>query len=554
MAETAKPESSNGSFAELLVFLGQETTGMRLGIIGSTLLTGLSRGGLLAIFNAAAASGNGRGPNLWYVAAFVAVLAVYLACGYVAGRLNDLLVRALIHRLRLRICAHIIAAPLRLIEMLEPGKIFTHIGHEVEHLGYTAKNFLNSFQSAVVVLFALIYMAWLSIPGFIIGLAIILLSASAYYWQERKAKLSYRRAREKEVEYFDAMYDLLHGFKEVKLGRAQQEHITGHLEEVGDEFRALGADSARLYQVSELTSQAFIFSLIAIFVFALPLLFPGNGTPVYKYLATVLFVLGPAEQLISNIPSFSQAAVALGNIRKLEQALGSDAEAGPPAPVHHRLAEFETIEFRDVHFEFRGAGPEESFDLGPINLTIRRGEMLFLCGGNGAGKTTLLKLLTGLYPPTGGAILVDGEVLDAAHAQEYRSLFAAVFSDVHLMRKLYGIYEPDPMTVRSLLETLQIADKVSLRDGAFSSTRLSTGQRKRLAFATAKLRERQIYVFDEFAADQDPAFRAFFYTVLLSNLKEQGKTIIAVTHDDRWFGAGDRLVRLEYGKIVADTA
>ena len=68
--------------------------------------------------------------------------------------------------------------------------------------------------------------------------------------------------------------------------------------------------------------------------------------------------------------------------------------------------------------------------MGPVNLTIRRGELLFLIGGNGSGKSTLAMLLTGLYQPQSGEILLDGTALSAEKPEDYRKLFSAVFTDV----------------------------------------------------------------------------------------------------------------------------
>ncbi|MBV9550440.1 MAG: ATP-binding cassette domain-containing protein [Alphaproteobacteria bacterium] len=186
-----------------------------------------------------------------------------------------------------------------------------------------------------------------------------------------------------------------------------------------------------------------------------------------------------------------------------------------------------------------------------MDLTLRRGEILLICGGNGAGKTTLLKLLAGLYQPVSGQVELDGQPIHGVRNAAYRELFAVIFSDPYLMRRLYNLSDLNPETVRTLLVELGLDRKTSLQDGRFSTTRLSTGQRKRLAYAINRLRDRQIYIFDEFAADQDPQFRKYFYTVLLPGLKAQGKTVIAVSHDERWFGAGDRLVKLDCGKIVA---
>ena len=69
---------------------------------------------------------------------------------------------------------------------------------------------------------------------------------------------------------------------------------------------------------------------------------------------------------------------------------------------------------------------------------------------------------------------------------------------------------------------------------------------------TAFLEDRAIYVFDEWAADQDPHHREIFYKRLLPELKANGKTVFVISHDDRYYHLGDRVVKLEYGKVVED--
>jgi putative ATP-binding cassette transporter len=100
-----------------------------------------------------------------------------------------------------------------------------------------------------------------------------------------------------------------------------------------------------------------------------------------------------------------------------------------------------------------------------------------------------------------------------------------------------------------LLSTMQLQNKVDFVNSEFSTLNLSTGQRKRLAMVTALLEKRSILVFDEWAADQDPGFREFYYKELLPQLQKSGKTIIAVSHDDRYFNCADRVVKMEFGKI-----
>jgi len=106
---------------------------------------------------------------------------------------------------------------------------------------------------------------------------------------------------------------------------------------------------------------------------------------------------------------------------------------------------------------------------------------------------------------------------------------------------------------KEYLMSLGLDLKVSIVNGKFSTINLSQGQRKRLALLVAYLEDRQIYLFDEWAADQDPRFKEIFYRTLLPDLKEKGKTIILVSHDDRFYDVGDRIITLDSGIVTAET-
>ena len=173
--------------------------------------------------------------------------------------------------------------------------------------------------------------------------------------------------------------------------------------------------------------------------------------------------------------------------------------------------------------------------------------MVFIAGGNGSGKTTLFKLLTGLYKPTRGSILVNGKILSDL---EYRQLFSPIYSDFHLFEKLYGYQNKvDETKIEELIKLMGLEEKVNFTDFGFSSTSLSTGQRKRLALISALIEDKPILVLDEWAADQDPQFRKFFYHQILPDLKKKGTTIIAITHDDNYFDMADRLYKMAEGQL-----
>jgi putative ATP-binding cassette transporter len=267
----------------------------------------------------------------------------------------------------------------------------------------------------------------------------------------------------------------------------------------------------------------------------------------------LLYIRGPVAQIAAALPLFDQARVSFQRIAELSAELNQhepnltiEASSSSAAAKH-----IVSIELRGVTYAFPAKEGSKPFVLGPIDLAVAAGELLFIVGENGSGKTTLVKLLLGLYEPREGAIFLNGEPVTATTRDDYRQLFTTVFADYYLFDDLiYG--GALPAEALPYLEKLDIAHSVTVKDRHFSTTDLSTGQRKRLALVHAYLEKRPVIVTDEWAADQDPAFRKIFYTELLPELKREGKTLIVVSHDDRYFDVADRIVRMENGRIIED--
>ena len=251
------------------------------------------------------------------------------------------------------------------------------------------------------------------------------------------------------------------------------------------------------------------------------------------------------------IPMLAQVNVTVENLQRLEATLDDvlRKSAGQEVEPSTDFSSFQTIRLDGVSFKYQDPGGNTSFQIGPIDGEVRRGEILFLVGGNGSGKTTFLKLLTALYRPAEGAIRVDDVEIGPANIQSYRNLFSVIFSDFHLFDKLHGLRQADPARVNALLRLMEISHKTAFRDGRFTDTHLSTGQRKRLALVVSYLEDKSLYVFDEVAADQDPHFRRYFYETLLQELKKAGKTAVVVSHDDRYFHVADRVLQMDYGSL-----
>ena len=211
-----------------------------------------------------------------------------------------------------------------------------------------------------------------------------------------------------------------------------------------------------------------------------------------------------------------------------------------------------SLELVNIHHSYTGDSEKHQFTLDNINLKFEPGELVFIVGGNGSGKSTLVKQVTGLYIPDNGEILFNNIPITDDNREWYRQQFSVVFYDFYLFERLLGIEDNRGTEIQNYLKQLELDKKVTVKEGILSTTNLSQGQRKRLALLTAYLENRPIYLFDEWASDQDPVFKEVFYNKLLPELKQRGKTVIAISHDDRYFDKCDRLIKLDYGRVVGN--
>jgi putative pyoverdin transport system ATP-binding/permease protein len=270
------------------------------------------------------------------------------------------------------------------------------------------------------------------------------------------------------------------------------------------------------------------------------------------YVLVTLYLMGPLAGVMGTMAVFGRVNVALEKVENLGVSLATHPDEEMPHSSSGNVSGFERLELARVTHSYHQEKEDRNFMIGPISLDFRSGELVFLVGGNGSGKSTLAKIITGLYPPESGAILVDGRAITNENRDDYRQLFSVVFSDFYLFDDLLGLDAVNlDAQARDYLVQLHLHHKVKIENGAFSTTALSQGQRKRLALLTAYLEDRPFYLFDEWASDQDPLFKDLFYTQLLSDLKSRGKTVLVITHDEKYFHLADRLLKLEDGKLLS---
>jgi putative ATP-binding cassette transporter len=293
-----------------------------------------------------------------------------------------------------------------------------------------------------------------------------------------------------------------------------------------------------------------IYAFIGMVLFLLVGDVPDRALIITGYALVFVYMVGPLEALLLNIPRANLAQVSADRIDEITRLMSSSESQTEKA----ELPPLQSIVLQGVLHRYYHEQKDEMFTLGPVDLQFHPGEITFLIGGNGSGKTTLAKLLVGLYPPEEGNITFNGVIIDDTNRDDYRQSFTTIFSDFHLFDRLLETGHGKDLDEKGnqLLAKLHLQNKVKVQNGAFTTLTLSQGQRKRLALVVAYLENRPFLVFDEWAADQDPAFKEIFYYELLPELRAMGKAILVISHDDRYFHLADRLIRMENGRLLFD--
>lgn len=535
---------------EIVKFIGKETEGSKFSILIMSLTSGISRGLLLAIINATAASAITYHINHSHIAYFILFFLLYICSSYYVKVNSSSQIESARQRLTLRLCDKLLLAELHLIESFGQNDLFQKIRTDLNTVCNVATNVLSSGQASILLFFCLLYITWLLPVALFFTLLTIIAAVSIYLYQNRKIVDSVRETRKTSVEVSKRVNDLLRGFKELKVSRNKRTDFNRHVTEISNRYKTLNIKVSSLQAVTFITTQVFIFSLIAVVIFILPGRFMIDNTITFQFFASILFLIGPLETLISSFQNITKANVALENIYQLENILDqsiSELKDNNQDAVNFRL---QNIELNDVCFRYKLTHTDDIFEIGPINLNIVKGEILFIVGGNGTGKTTFLKILAGLYVPSSGSIRINGQQLTLENYQRYREMFTTIFDDFHLFERLYGIPSNNLMNISTILKNMKLDKKTHFENDHFTSINLSRGQKKRLAYTVSCLEDKQIIIFDEFATDQDPEFRKYFYHTILPQLKAYGKTVVAVTHDDTYFDVCDQLIKMDYGMIV----
>lgn len=479
---------------------------------------------------------------------FVGLAIAVLVGQVVAGVLFTRFSQHAVADLRRHICERVMAAPYRRIEEAGGHKIRALLADDTDNVAQFFIGLPVLLANTLIVAGSFVYLASLSWAVFLLACAVIVAGSLGYLLNHKRVLSHLREAGQQQDRLFRHFDAMIGGAKELRLHRGKTHAFRSQVLDAAIEgvrhHRTVGLS---LFALSSSWGRFLFFALIGVALF-FPLWSESIAArAVTGYVIVFIYIMAPLENLLMHIPLYNMAKV---SARRIEAVTADMADTEAPATAPHAAAPAQ-LALRGVTHRYYRESEDDVFQLGPVDLHFSPGELVFLVGGNGCGKTTLAKLIVGLYVQEQGDIVCDGEPVSDTNRDRYRQRFSAVFSDFHLFETLVGLHGDD-LDVRAnrWLERLHLRHKVQVSGGAFTTRDLSQGQRKRLALVAACLEDRPFLVFDEWAADQDPVFKDVFYRELLPELARQGKTVLVITHDDRYFHLADRVLHMENGQVT----
>jgi putative ATP-binding cassette transporter len=523
----------------------------RAKLILAVVLPGFADAALIAILQSGIHAGEAVSGALFL--AFCVALLGHMICARVCAQLFASRVEGSLYQTRVRLVEKLRAAELSGIEKIGAGEIYGRLTQATSTISTNLWSVCVMAQGLVILICVSIYIAFISVWAFLIILAFYGGGGALFVARRRRVRKIMLESANTQADLFGYLNELLQGAKELRLNSRRSDDLQADLRQMAQALGQAPRQINRILQQNFIAARICLFLLMGSLVFLLPALLGSTASSplLAALLSSAIFLFAPLASFLRAVPEYERASLAAASLQALEQRLDRAASPAPDpnrpdAPFQHG---FSRIVLADLAFAYSDPAGGSSFALGPVSLQIQRGEIVFFVGGNGSGKTTLLKALAGLYIPSSGSLLVDDIPIDDGNRQAFRENIAAIFTDFHLFKKLYGLRHRTAADVAALLEQLQIAHKTAYGDGGFTRTDLSTGQRKRIAMVVALLEDRPLYIFDEWAADQDPEFRRYYYEELLPDLKRRGKTVLAISHDDRYFHCADRVVTMDWGTV-----
>ncbi len=501
-----------------------------------SVITGLGNAALIPLITKSVY--NGRNLSELFIGLCLAVLLLRSISVYIMTKISSTTVL----EMRKRFFLALNGASFVNIEKLGPARVSTAFHSDISDVSSGVTSMPGVVIGTITTVGLLAYVGYLNLMVLGLACGFLVVGATVYFLLVRKGNFFFRRSRLRLDLIHSGLEGILRGTKEIKINRElRSRNLNERLIVPAVSIRNDTVRALNLYQVGESWGELLAFMAIGLVLFSG--LAQGQEQTNMEIVLALLYLTNPMVQVLSLLPNVVRAAVAYENLEKLYQKI-NDCEI---ESWDESGGFWDTIRLEKVTFDYDAVEGEHPFRVGPLNMHFRKGEVVFISGGNGSGKTTLLKLLTLLYKPSSGCIYFGTVAVDERNRDALRQNFSAVYSDHYLFGTL-SKPDFDRRVAQAYLERFGLSQKTRItEDGSFSTQDLSAGQKRRLSLVNALLEDRDIIVFDEFAADQDVEYKKLFYETLLPELRDRGKLVIAITHDESYFHCCDRRIRLENG-------
>ncbi len=481
---------------------------------------------------------------------FILSIVLFAWCQRIIRTKLVKLTNSIVYEKRMNLARKILATSYQHLEQIEDGKIQASLNNDTENISKFANLLVNVLTWSMTIVCGFVYLGFINLYALLVTFLIVGMAALIFTVLGRSANALWKQTRDMQNLFFKFIQDLLLGFKELSLNRQKAEDFRDDMDETCRFYR----DKRNLADIRVahvlISCEVLFIVVIGFVVFVFPSMFAAiTSSMLRNYVVVFLYMMGPLTAVLNAIPQLMQLRISWSRILDVERQIAQFASSRELAQLEARTENGREIEIQveAVIYQYKNH-TGDLFTVGPLHCEFKAGEITFITGGNGSGKSTLAKLLTGLYVPDSGFVKINGASVPPGQLGQY---YSVIFSDAYLFDQLYGVdYENKLEEMRHYLSVLKLGDKVEISHGGFSTIKLSTGQRKRLALLISYLEDKPVCLFDEWAADQDPEYRKFFYEALLPEMKARGKCIIVITHDDRYFNIADKHLRMERGNLV----
>jgi putative pyoverdin transport system ATP-binding/permease protein len=436
------------------------------------------------------------------------------------------------------------------VESVGLARLLNILGGDVHAVAAASTAIPALIMSVLTVISMLCYLASLNLMVFVFVSCAIIGGAILYqvpiFWAVKR----YQKARTIADKIQEAARGLVLGVYELKLSKKKsmmfldEEFIIPQLKSV-----SLSKQADSVFYIAASFGELIVLYMIGVIVFLMPKSVLLTAVDNYAIVMVLLSIGGPMAAIMGVVPQFLSGQVALariGALNDLDEECVVDSAVEPLA-IRSRFG------VRNVAYKYQNLEDGRNFFLSPISLMFYRGEINFIVGPNGSGKSTLAKLLSLHYLPSEGCVFFDDAEINSGNILGARSNIAVIYSNYYLFSRVYQNFESvDEERIKMYLDWFGLTGKTEIVNGVFTTTDLSDGQRRRLALIVALLEDKEIYFFDEWAADQDPGFKKVFYEDVLPFMRRANKFVIVITHDDRYFECADRLIFMDSGNVVLD--